>query len=231
MNILATFLLSICLVFLSLPVYGGPPAKAGVTRTPIEGVDNWGYKGGPPSTPKISCPGGVLMPGFDCSDSPTGRLHLRDGAGWSCMTSNDWRMTGVGLYTSNSNFDADSNGPVWGEWKMVPMEPGVKCDKDAEYSLVYEDFVNDATSFWHGTWNGQRQFDSHKGGWVGDLKVVGKGVGVDLDGLHFKGTMWITTYTPFPLPYEAFIPYNPNIPVDEQPRDLPEAYFIGTIKE
>jgi len=227
MNILATFLLSICLVFLSLPVYGGPPAKAGVTRTPIEGTDNWGYRGSPPSTPKITCPGGDFIKPFTCSDSKTGRLHLRDGAGWSCMTSNDSRMTGVGLYTSNSNFDVDSNGHVWGEWKMVPV---ANCDKDAPYS-EYEALVNDATSFWHGTWNGQREFDSDKRGWVGDLKVVGKGVGVDLDGLHFKGTMWITTYTPFPLPYEAFIPYDPNIPVDEQPRDLPEAYFIGTIKE
>ena len=33
----------------------------GVTRTPIEGSDNWGYIGGPPSDSKITCPGGVLI--------------------------------------------------------------------------------------------------------------------------------------------------------------------------
>ena len=127
-------------------------AVSGVTRTEIEGVDNWGWKGGPQSTSTIRCPGGELMDPFDCSDSTTGRLHFRDGAGWSCMTANDPRMTGIGLYTSNGNFDADSNGPVWGEFKIVPM---VGCDKDADYSETYEDLVNDAASYWHGTWNGK----------------------------------------------------------------------------
>ena len=196
----------------------------GVTRTQIEGYDNWGWQGGPPANSKITCPGGVLTgPPFDCSDSPTDRLHLRDGAGWSCMTSNDPRMTGVGVYTSNGNFDADSNGPVWGEWKLVPM---VGCNKDANYSEVYEDLVNNATSFWHGTWNGQRQLvDPVEMVWVGELKYLAKGAGENLDGLHVKGTMWITTLTPFPLPYEVIIP--PGVPQ----RDMPEAQFIGTIKE
>ena len=180
MKIKATFLLSIGLLLVSLPVFADPPADAGVTRTQIEGWDNWGWQGGPPSTSKIMCPGGVLVKPFDCSDSMTGRLHLRDGAGWSCTTANDPRMTGLGLYTSNGNFDADSNGPVWGEWKIVPM---VGCDKNAVYSEVYEDLVNAATSFWHGTWNGRRQFDSDKNAWVGELKVDGKGIGGD----NFEG--------------------------------------------
>ena len=195
---------------------------SGVTRTQIEGVDNWGWKGGPPSTSTITCPGGELMEPFDCSDSTTGRLHLRDGAGWSCTTSNDPRITGIGLYTSNGNFDADSNGPVWGEWKIVPM---VGCNKDAVYSEEYGDLVKYATSFWHGTWNGQRQFDSDKNAWVGELNVDGKGFGGDIDGLHFKSTMWITTYTPFPIPYEYLFPYG------SAEFDMPEAQFIGTIKE
>ena len=195
----------------------------GVTRTPIEGVDNWGWQGGPQLDSKITCPGGVLIgPPFDCSDSPTDRLHFRDGAGWACTTTNDPRMTGVSVYTSNGNFDADSNGPVWGEWKLVPM---VGCIKDAVYSEVYEDLVNDATSFWFGTWNGQRQFDSDMNAWVGELKAVAKGVGVDLDGLLFKGTMWVTTYTPFPMPYEYLYSYYPEL------FDVPEAEFIGTITE
>lgn len=199
-------------------------ADVGVTRTQIEGWDNWGWQGGPPSTTKIKCPGGELMEPFDCSDSMTGRLHLRDGAGWSCMTSSDsdLRMTGVGLYTSNGNFDADSNGPVWGEWKMVPM---VGCNKDAVYTEEYEDLVNSATSFWYGNWNGQRQFDGDLNGWISELKVRGNGFGGVLDGLQFKGTMWITTYTPFPIPYEYI--FEPG----SAPFDMPEAYFIGTIKE
>jgi len=222
MQIRATILLSIGLLLVSLPVIAGPPADKGVTRTPIEGSDNWGYMGGPPSTPKITCPGGEFIEPFDCSDSMTGRLHLRDGAGWSCVTADDWRMTGVGLYTSNANFDADSNGPVWGEFKIVPM---AGCNKDLNYNEVYEDLVNDATSFWYGTWNGKRQFDSDKKAWVGDIKFRSKGVGEGLKGLHFKGTMWITTYTPFPVPYEALFEFYPHLFYE------PEAVFIGTIKE
>ncbi len=208
--------------------FAGEGPGFGVTRTQIEGFDNWGYKGGPPSDTKITCPGGELAPLFDCSDSPTDRLHFRDGAGWSCTTSNDPRMTGLGVYTSNGNFDADSNGPVWGEFKIVPM---VGCLKDADFSVVYEDFVNNATSFWYGTWNGQRQFDSDMDAWVGELKFRAKGIGVDLDGLHFTGTMWITTFTPFPMPYEYIFPYDLILPDGSRPFDLPEAYFIGTIKD
>lgn len=223
-------MLVLCLsVLLIVSVMTAPASVAdegsvsGVTRTAIEGSDNWGWNGGPLTNPKIMCPGGELIgPPPDCADSPTDRLHFRDGAGWGCTTSNDPRMTGVGLYTSNANFDADSNGPVWGEWKMVPM---ADCNKDAVFSAAYEDLVNNATSFWYGTWNGQREFDGEKTAWVGDIKFVARGIGPDLDGLHFKGLMWITTYTPFPVPYEYIFDYGtPGF-------DMPEAVFIGTITE
>ena len=149
---------------------------SGVTRTEIEGVDNWGYRGGPESDTTINCPGGELFAGPPpgCADSNTGRLHLRDGAGWSCMTSNDPRMTGVGLYTSNGNFDADSSGPVWGKWKAVPM---VDCNKDAVFTDGYEDLLEQATSYWLGTWNGRRQFDPDMNVWIGELNVDAKGFG------------------------------------------------------
>lgn len=228
MQIRATVLITIGLSLASLGVFAGPPDDAGVTRTPIEGWDNWGWQGGPASDTKIMCPGGEFMEPFNCADSMTGRLHLRDGAGWSCTSSIDPRMTGVGLYTSNANFDSESNGPVWGEFKIVPI---VDCDKDAVYSVQYEDLVNNATSYWYGTWNGKRQFDVDKGAWVGDIKFGARGVGEDLDGLHFKGTMWITTYTPFPIPYEFVFPYDLVLPDGTRPFDMPEAYFIGTIKE
>lgn len=228
MQIRATILIVTGLLLVSLPVFADPPGDAGVTRTPIEGWDNWGWQGGPPSNPTINCPGGEFVAPFDCTDSMTGRLHLRDGAGWSCTSSNDPRMTGIGLYTSNANFDADANGPVWGEFKIVPFE---NCNKDAVYSEQYEDFVNNATSYWYGTWNGKREFDVDKGAWVGDIKFVARGVGEGLNGLHFKGHMWITTFTPFPIPYEFIFPPDLILPDGTRPFDLPEAYFIGTIKE
>lgn len=224
MKIKATFLLSFGLLLLSLPVFAGPPADAGVTRTQIEGFDNWGWKDNPLSPGTTMCPGGELM--FDqfgipyCDESTTGRLHLRDAVLWSCMTSpDDPRITGVGLFTVNGNFDADSSGPVWGEWTIVPMDG---CDKDGFYP---EEEVMTSTMSWHGIWNGKRLFYSDMGFpvWIGDLKIVGKGSGGNIDGLHFKGTELITTYTPFPIPYEL-------LPIPEL-FDIPEGFFAGTIKE
>ena len=199
-------------------------SKSGVTRTHIEGVDNWGWNDTPLSPATYTCPGGELVVdpfvGPYCADSTTGRMHFRDGAAWTCSTSNDPRMTGVGVYTSNGNFDVNSSGSVWGKWMIVPTED---CDKDGPYP---EELVMNANSFWQGIWNGQRQLYSLNGFnfWIGDLKCVAKGVGGDLDGLHFDGSMWITMYTPTPIPYE-FLP--PELGLFDEP----EGVFIGTIKE
>ena len=224
MKIKATFLLSIGLLLLSLPVFAGPPADKGVTRTQIEGEDNWAGVDNPISLGSTTCPGGELMLtpfGIPyCANSTTGRLHWRDSVFWSCMTSDDERITGVGLFTINGNFDADSSGPVWGKWKIVPLK---NCNKDDSYP---EQMVMTSTTFWHGTFNGQRLFYSVDGFdiWIGDLKIVGKGSGGDIDGLHFKGTEWIQTYTPFPVPYE-FLPRELGL------FEEPEGSFTGTIKE
>lgn len=230
MNILATVLLSICLLLLSLPVFAGPPAKAGVTRTQIEGEDDWSINN-PISPGTITCPGGELM--IDsitlmpyCADSKTGRLHWRDAVIWSCMTSYldedhlqvEERLTGIGLFTVNANFDASYSGPVWGKWKIVPID----CEKDDPYPAQE---VEQADRFWHGTWNGKRMFYiwNGVGVWIGDLKIVGKGSGGNIDGLHFKGTELIETFSPLPAPYEA-------LPGFFDPTK-PEGIFTGTIKE
>jgi hypothetical protein len=196
----------------------------GVTHSQIEGFDNWAWNDVPLSPSTRTCPGGQLVVdpfiGPYCSDSNTGRMHFRDGASWSCVTTNDPRMTGVGLYTSNGNFDANSTGSVWGTWMIVPTED---CDKDGPYP---EELVMTATSFWDGTWNGQRQRYNVNGFnvWISDLKLVSKGIGGDLDGLHFKGMELIETYTPSPIPNE-FLP--PVLGLFDEP----EAVFMGTIKE
>jgi hypothetical protein len=199
-------------------------SASAVTRTHIEGFDNWAWNDTPLSPSTVTCPGGELLfaplIGPYCSDSTTDRLHFRDGAAWSCMTSNDPRMNGIGLYTSNGNFDADSSGSVWGTWMMVPTED---CDKDGPYP---EELVMTATTYWDGTWRGLRQVYSVNGFnvWIGELKLVGRGVGEEFDGLHFKGTEWIETYTPSPIPYE-FLP--PVLGLFDEP----EGKFVGTIKE
>ena len=212
------------LALTSLAVADDSKPGHGATRTHVEGVDNWAWNDTPLSPPTINCPGGELVvdpfSGPYCSDSKTGRLHFRDGVAWSCITSDDPRMTGVGLYTSNGNLDANASGSVWGTWTIVPAED---CDKDGSYP---EELVINAPGYWQGTWNGQRQLYSVNGFnvWIGELKLVGKGIGGDLDGLHFDGTELIRTYTPFPVPYEY-------LPPELGLFDVPEGEFIGTIKE
>ena len=155
-----------------------------------------------------------------CADSTTGRLHFRDAVFWSCMTTDDPRTTGVGVFSIKGNFGADSSGPVWGTWKIVPT---ADCDKDGLYP---EQLVMTSTTFWQGTWNGKRLYFSDNGFnvWVGELKIVGKGIGGDIHGLHFNGTELIRTYTPFPLPYE-FLPLELGL------FDEAEGLFTGTITE
>lgn len=224
MQKVATFLFSVGLLLLTLPVFAEPLSNAGVTRTAIEGDDNWGWQDNPLSLGTITCPGGELT--FDafgmpyCADSTTGRLHFRDAVMWSCMTSNDLRFTGVAVFEIKGTFDADSSGPVWGNWKLVPM---ATCDKDGLYP---ESLVETSTTFWRGIWNGKRLFYRVMGFdvWVGDFRIVGKGIGGDIDGLHFEGAELIQTYTPFPVPYE-FLP--PELGLFDEP----EGYFTGTITE
>jgi hypothetical protein len=202
------------LLFMSAAIvpagFAAEKSAPGVTRTQIEGVDNWAWRDTPLSPATITCPGG------DCFT--TGRMHFRGGTSWSCMTANDPRMTGVSVYTSNGNFDANATGPAWGTWMLVPT---TECEKDGLYP---EELVNSAIGRWYGTWRGQRHFDSEFSLWISKLKIVSKGVGGDLDGLHFKGMEWIYTITPLPVPYE-FLP--PELGLFDEP----EAEFVGTIKE
>jgi hypothetical protein len=128
----------------------------------------------------------------------------------------------LGLWVSNVNFDADANAEAWGEWYVVPM---VGCDKDVSYFDEYEDLARNATSFWYGTWNGERQFDSDQNVWVLTVTMQGKGFGEGLDGLQYKATEWITTFTALPAPYEDIFPPG------TVEYDMPEGHFIGAITE
>lgn len=224
MNMKIAFLLIFVSSLLAFPVLAERPADAGVTRTPIEeGEDNWAADN-PVSPGTITCPGGELMIDLEtfmpyCADSKSGRLHFRDSVLWSCMTSEDERLIGVAVVSINGNLDASFSGPVWGKFKIVPS---AECYKDLAYP---EAVVEGAESFWHGTWSGQRLFDSVDEVWIGDLKIVGKGNGGNIDGLHFKGTEWIVMYTPFPVPYEFLFDDYPEL------FNEPEGFFNGTIQE
>ena len=89
------------------------------------------------------------------------------------------------MFVVNGNLDADYTGPVWGTYLIVPSPD---CNPD--------DLLDPAV-YWKGTWRGQRSVtcDVASCMWIGNLKLVSKGYGGDIDGIHFKGTETITTFT------------------------------------
>ena len=233
MKNIATFLLSIGLLLLSLPALSGPPADAGVKRTDILGEDDWAITN-PISLGTITCPGGELA--FDtvgmpfCANSNTGRLHYRDAVFWGCVTASDSRMTGIALYEIWGNWDAESTGPVGGTWKIVPSSvissvigEDYACNRLGPFP---EEWVANASEYWIGTWTGKRSYQefADMGFWVGEFRLVGKGYGETLEGLHFKGEEVVPTYTPFPVPYEF-------LPPDFGLYNKAEGILTGTITE
>ena len=189
------------------------PTDTGVNLTEVIIFDDW------PAAPPLSegtmkCPGGEIVMQNPVTPvcAATGRVHLRDMALWACYDSTDPRLSGVGMATVNANLEADYTGPVWGTWMIVPS---LGCDP---IDLI------DPPAYWKGSWQGQRTWYCADGqcAWIGDLKLVGKGYGGDIDGIHFTGDELITTYTPLPVPWE-FIP--------GFPATGPEGIITATIKE
>ena len=209
-TILSIFIASLCFV---LPASADKPGHTGVHRTEVNITEDW------PAdslldTGTMNCPGGEL----EWIDPVTpfcpasGRVHFRNLTGYACYESSDPRFTGVGLYMANGNLDADYTGPVWGTWMVVPF---AACDPA---------FLIDPPVYWKGTWRGKRSLvcDSGPCMYIGNLKLVGKGYGGDIQGIHYKGNEVITTFTPLPIPWELI----PGFPADG-----PEGVITAVIKE
>ena len=146
---------------------------------------------------EISCPGGTLFydMGMPFCDSVSGVTHMRGAEIYSCIGGSvpfDPRVEGTVWIQINDNFDADATGPGWGIWKIVP---GESCDKD---SLINREV------YWEGSWQGGREIvsDYPMTTWVHTIKVVGHGVGGELEGLKVRATEVLTLYTPTAVPLE-----------------------------
>ena len=202
----------VLLLLIPCLLFAEQPADAGVNLTEVVILDDW--PGAEPISPgTITCPGGELewLDQVTPFCAATGRVHFRELALWACYDSADPRLSGVGMATANGNLDAAYTGPVWGTWMIVPS---TGCDP---IDLI------DPPVYWKGTWQGQRFYDCGSGPcrWVGDLNLVGKGIGGNIDGIHLKGTEVITTYTPLPVPWD-FLGIDPP---------GPEGIITATIKE
>ena len=213
------------LILLSSALYADKPTDKALPfhRTDVMAADDW------PADSMLDmgaiyCPGGEL----EWLDPVTpvcpgsGRIHLREIVGYGCYMASvngspEPRFSGVGMFEVNGNLRADYSGPVWGTWMVVPSKD---CDP---LDLV------DPPVYWKGVWQGLRSMFCNDGGcsWVGSLKLVGKGHGGELQGLHFKGTEIITTFTPMPIPWELIgvCGPDPSVPCG------PEGVITGVIKE
>lgn len=205
-----------------MPVAAEKPAHRGVQVTDVVIFDDWAAA--PPiSEGTIRCLGGQLewLDPVTPVCAATGRIHIRDTAILGCAASpTDSRLTGIEVVTVNGILDADYTGPVWGNWMIVPTtgcNPLVPVDPA---------LLDDPPVFWKGVWWGWRsQFcEGDQCLWLGDLELRGKGHGGDIDRIRFKGREVVTTFTPFPVPWE-FLPAELGLPGG------PEGVITGTIRE
>lgn len=204
------------------PVLADKPADRGAQFTNVIIYDD--FVGAPPlSEGTIKCPGGELVWLNPVTPfcAATGRIHIRKGTIASCVESpDDSRLTGIAAITVNANLDADYAGPVWGTWMIVPY---IGCDPMVP---VDPELFSDSRVYWKGIWHGWRSKYclDNECWWIGDLDLVGKGYGGEIDGIHFKGNEMLTTFTPFPVAWE-FLPPALGLPGG------PEGIITATIKE
>ena len=168
----------------------------------------------------IKCPGGEIewLDEVTPVCSPSGRIHMRKMTSYTCYESYtasgapEPRLTGVGAFDINGNLDEEYTGPVWGSFLIVPSTECNPADLD------------DPEIFWKGIWQGRRTVTCNETvcTWVGNLKIVGKGHGGDIDGKHVKGGEVVTTFTPLPVSWELI----PDFPVGG-----PEGIVTGVIME
>ncbi len=196
------------------------PAFGSKARTNIVGVDDWPADAFiDPGT--LTCAGGELVWANPVTPvcPGSGRLRMRGAVGYGCTQAQEVsggapepRVSGVVGFEVNGNLDAEYSGSVWGTWRIVPG--------DCQASRLFDP----ETPHWSGNWVGQRLRFCQEAGcrWIGEIKLVGKGHGGLLEGLHFRGSETITTFTPLPVPWEL---------IGLCPPCGPEGVFRGTIKD
>lgn len=178
----------------------------GALKSEFVATDDW-FLGG--DLGQIHCPGGEFT-GNPFQPCPPGtNIHVRDSIGQSQAISDDPRVTGILTYTFNGNFDESFTGPVWGTWTLE---------------------VAACNGIWEGIWNGKRTLlpglpgPAGMGTWIGVIRLTGHGYGGCVDGLRFRATEIITTYSPFPVAYEMILPCG-------DPMCPPEGVLTGRILE
>ncbi len=201
MKVIASFLLIMCWICLGAPASAGPPSHWKAKWTDVVIYDDWPADG-LVAEGTTTCAGGEL----DLSNPfepfcATGDIELRDTVFFGCMTSDDSRANGFGAFLINGNLDTYTySGPVWGQLIVIPSE---NCDARSDYkSWVFP------TEYWKGFWWGQRSLkcSGEQCYWVGELRVVSRGYGGELQGLRMVGTEIVTTFTPLPVPWELLPP-------------------------
>lgn len=106
-------------------------------------------------------------------------LAIRGVVVTSRLTGSDPRVLGNTRITFNEQLSlADGSGPVWGKFEVVADNGGV----------------------WEGTFEGQRE-PTATGQWVATLKLVGRGTGGPIAGVHFRAVELVYSTTLGPGPF------------------------------
>ena len=206
----------LCLSLANL--FAGPKGNGnGASFTPFQATDDWEF--GDPSElipilfDTVSCAGADFEGDLEQPCPPGVNVKMRNLIWPAPIVATDPRMTGIAVYNSNANWNAEYSGPVWGTWSL---------------------YVEGDEGVWDGTWTGYRRVSMNPeeclglpSCWVGELKLVGHGSGGIIEGLQIKASETVRTFSPLPAPYENFC-----LMVYGQPCSLqavPEGILSGSI--
>ncbi len=163
------------------------PATFAAEKTDVtasEVFNPFGILPGVPVVGDFVYPGTVKCPGYEPTGNPEqpcpagSRTHLRNAVVISVVTSLDDRVTGLMTVELNANWNADSEGPLWGTFSLAVDSGGT----------------------WVGTWQGLRERVA-EGQWTGTLHVRGKGYEGIVDGMKLMVEDRLVSFTPAPLAY------------------------------
>ena len=140
------------------------------------------------SFPTITCPGTEPLdpPPVDPTLSPCPEGSRTNTRGYIIETrfeTDSDLVTGYATISVNANFDADSNGPLWGTISIKP---------------------NAVEGTWDGTWAGMREKEGEDI-WVITVHASLQGHGGSVDGMLYRAVDTIFAYTPTVLFYDGIL--------------------------
>ncbi len=161
-------------------------AKTEVTFTDLFNPFNIPNPLGVPQAGQILNPGQVICPGYTPTNDPMqpcpegSRILIRGFQFLTRVDSESPLFAGAMTVEANANFAPDATGPAWGRFSI---------ELDAGGTL-------------EGTWDGFRRI-AGESVWTTQLRIVGHGLGGEVDGIQARCTEMITELDPVGVFYKG----------------------------